>query len=122
MSAFKCIEEIDIWKEAVELAIKIYKLTDSGKFNRDFSLKVQLRRSAISISSNIAEGFERETHKEFIRFLFIAKGSYGELRSQLYISQRIGYLSNSDYDLFNTTCKILSSKIQSLINYLKSLK
>ena len=122
MSTFKCIEEIETWKEAVELAIDVYRITDSVPFKHNFSLKDQLRRSTISISSNIVEGFERETHKEFIRFLFFAKGSCGELRSQLYVSQRIGYLSNSDYDLLNTTCKMLSSKIQSLINYLKSVK
>ncbi|MDP8314573.1 MAG: four helix bundle protein [Candidatus Celaenobacter antarcticus] len=122
MSTFKCIEEIDTWKEAVELAIEMYQITNSDKFKYDFTLKDQMRRSSLSISSNIAEGFERETQKEFIRFLFFAKGSCGELRSQLYISQRIGYISKEDYDSFNTICKTLSSKIQSLINYLKSLK
>jgi len=122
MSTFKCIEEIDTWKEAAELAVEMYQITNSDKFKYDFTLKDQIRRSALSISSNIAEGFERETQKEFIRFLFFAKGSCGELRSQLYISQRIGYISKEDYDSFNTICKTLSSKIQSLINYLKSLK
>jgi len=122
MSTFKCIEEIDTWKEAVELAIEMYQITNSDKFKYDFTLKDQIRRSSLSISSNIAEGFERETQKEFIRFLFFAKGSCGELRSQLYISHIIGYISKEDYDSFNTICKTLSGKIQSLINYLKSLK
>ncbi|MBC8383239.1 MAG: four helix bundle protein [Candidatus Cloacimonetes bacterium] len=122
MSTFKCIEEMETWKEAVELAVDVYRITDLDPFKHDFSLKDQLRRSAISISSNIAEGFERETHKEFIRFLFFAKGSCGELRSQLYVSQRIGFLDENIYERLKTRCKMLSSKIQSLINYLKSKK
>jgi len=73
MSTFKCIEEIDTWKEAVELAIEMYQITNSDKFKYDFTLKDQMRRSSLSISSNIAEGFERETQKEFIRFLFFVK-------------------------------------------------
>jgi len=73
MSTFKCIEEIDTWKEAVELAIEMYQITNSDKFKYDFTLKDQMRRSSLSISSNIAEGFERETQKEFIRFLFLQK-------------------------------------------------
>ncbi len=111
MSTFKCIEEIDTWKEAVELAVEMYQITNSDKFKYDFALKDQMRRSSLSISSNIAEGFERKTKKEFIRFLYFSKGSCGELRSQLYISHRIGYIPEEEFDSYNSICKALSGKI-----------
>jgi len=120
MSTFKSIEEINVWKEAVEYAVKIYKITNLGSFKYDYSLKDQLRRSAISISSNIAEGFERETIREFIRYLYIAKGSCGESRSQLYLSQKKNFLPDLDFDSLYTTSKKLSGQIQSLINYFKT--
>lgn len=120
MSTFKSIEEIDVWNEAVELAVDIYRITSLDAFSHDFSLKDQLRRSALSISSNIAEGYERETTKEFIRFLYIAKGSCGELRSQIYVSYKIGFLDQENFDILFNTSKTISAKIQSLINYLKT--
>ena len=71
-----------MWNEAIEYAVKIYNVTSCDSFKHDLALKDQLRRSTLSISSSFAEGFERETTKEFIRFLYIAKGSCGESRSQ----------------------------------------
>lgn len=120
MSKFNSIEEIEIWKDACELAIEIYQITNTPKLKLDFSLKDQLRRSVVSISSNIAEGFERETNKEFIRFLYIAKGSCGELRSQIYLAFRIGYIEEEIHISLLDKCKILSRKIQKLITYLKN--
>jgi four helix bundle protein len=81
MSSAKKFEELEIWKGASGLAVEIYQITLYQNFNRDFSLRDQIRRSAISISSNIAEGFEYGNNKDFIRFLRYAKGSAGELRS-----------------------------------------
>jgi len=75
-------EDLNVWKEAMRLAVDLYKILEKC---RDFSLKDQMQRAAVSIPSNIAEGFERDTNKEFIRFLYIAKGSSAELRTQLYI-------------------------------------
>jgi len=98
MSTFKSIKEIDVWNDAIEYAVKIYNVTSYDSFKNDFALKDQLRRSALSISSNIAEGFERETTKEFTRFLYIAKGSCGESRSQLYLSYKINFLPSKDFD------------------------
>jgi len=98
----------------------IYRTTKLDAFQHDFSLKDQLRRSALSISSNIAEGYERETIKEFIRFLYIAKGSCGELRSQIYVSNKIGFLLEDNFNEIYDLSKILARKIQSLINYLKT--
>jgi four helix bundle protein len=89
--------ELQCWQEATQLAVEIYKLTQERKFQRDFALRDQLRRAAISISSNIAEGKERETVSELIRYLYIAKGSAGELWTQLYIANRVGYVDPTRY-------------------------
>ena len=79
-------EELEIWKEARRLIREIYRITKTSKFSRDFGLAEQIRRAAISIMSNIAEGFERGGNQEFMQFLYIAKGSCGEVRSQVYIA------------------------------------
>ncbi len=87
MKTFKKFEDINSWQKARALNKRTYELTNNNElFKKDFGLRDQMRRSCISISSTIAEGFERETHKEFMRSLFIAKASAGEFRSQLYFS------------------------------------
>lgn len=112
-------EDLDVWRISIEIVKEIYQLTQNNKFNHDFSLREQIRKSAISISSNIAEGFERNTNLELKRFLLIAKGSTGELRTQLYIAKEIGYISNENYQLINNKLIKLSSMIGSFINYLR---
>jgi len=82
-------EDLIIWKESMKLSIEIYKLF---KNCRDFGFRDQILKSSISVPSNIAEGFERQTDKEFIQFLFIAKGSNGELRTQLYLAMELDYI------------------------------
>ena len=74
------------------MAVDVYTVSKSGDFNQDFGFRDQVRRSAVSIPSNIAEGKERETIQEFVRYLYIAKGSSDELKTQLMIAQRIGYI------------------------------
>ena len=76
-------EDMEVWQNARSLTKKIYICSSNGKFSKDFGLRDQIRRASVSIMSNIAEGFERGSNKEFIQFLFIAKGSAGEVRSQL---------------------------------------
>ena len=82
----KGFEELKVWQKAKDLAVLIYKITSDGKLSKDFGLRDQIRRSAVSIASNIAEGDERETDKESVRFFYIAKGSLAELRTQLMIA------------------------------------
>ena len=92
MAKFNSFEEIVSWQKARELNVEIYKITNSSDlFHKDFGLRDQIRRASISISSNVAEGFERQTTKEFIRFLYIAKASAGEVRSQLYLAFDLKY-------------------------------
>jgi len=91
-------EEIKSWQKAQELTLLIYELTKQNNFSKDFGLKDQIRRASISVMSNIAEGFERESNKEFKRFLLIAKSSAGEVRSQLYIAKSQNYISELEFE------------------------
>ena len=83
--AVQTFEDLEVWKEARRLTQEIYRLARTANFSKDFSLTDQMQRAAISMMSNIAEGFERGGNQEFSQFLYIAKGSCGELRAQLYL-------------------------------------
>ena len=91
----RSFEELIAWSKARLLTAEIYRLTRQGDFARDYGPARQIQRSAVSIMSNVAEGFERGHRGEFRQFLFIAKGSCAELRSQLYVAYDIGYLEDS---------------------------
>ena len=112
-------EELEIWREARRLTAEIYRLTKTARFSRDFGLAGQIRRAAISIMSNIAEGFERGGNQEFIQFLYIAKGSCGEVRSQVYIAYDQGYLVQVDADQLIDALKRLSIMISNFIRYIQ---
>lgn len=86
MPPVKRFEDLRVWQMARQLTASIYRMSRKGEFGRDFGLRDQVRRSSTSVMSNIAEGFERSSNKEFVRFLVIAKASSGELRSQLYVA------------------------------------
>lgn len=121
MAKINSFEEIKAWQKARELNAEIYKLTnDNTSFSKDFGLRDQIRRCSISISSNIAEGFERETTKEFKRFLYIAKASAGEFRSQLYLASDLNYISNQEFEKLNLKVNDISKMISGLIKYLNS--
>ncbi len=111
---FKKLEEIEVWKRGCRLAVEIYQLTEKEAIARDWDLKDQLRRSAVSIPSNIAEGYERNSRAEFKRFLMIAKGSCGELRTQLYIAKAINKDIVEVTDTLIQECVEIASMIQSL--------
>lgn len=110
-------EDLKIWQEGVTNAVEVYSLFKSCK---DFGFRDQIQRSAVSVPSNIAEGFDRQSNNEFIRFLKIAKGSCAELRAQLIIASKIE-LIKYDESLVNRT-KILSAKIQKMITYREGVK
>jgi four helix bundle protein len=94
----KNFEDLEIWKDARLLTRGIYQLTRDSKFSKDFALRDQIRRAAVSIMSNIAEGFERGGNQEFIQFLYVAKASCGEVRSQLYVALDQSYVAPRDCD------------------------
>lgn len=100
MSKVQKFEDLIAWQKARDLTKTIYELTRQGDFSKDFGLSNQIQRAAVSIMSNIAEGFEKGTAAEFHRYLYTAKASCAELRSQLYVAFDIGYLSEA---LFNKT-------------------
>jgi four helix bundle protein len=112
-------EDSEAWQRARELAREIYKVTASGNFARDFALRDQIRRAAVSIMSNIAEGFERNGLKEFIYFLGIAKGSAGEVRAQLYIALDAGFL---DQESFNRISTLAQSTSQLIAGFKRALE
>jgi four helix bundle protein len=113
-------EEIEAWQRSRELTKLIYQLSGSENFGRDFGLKDQIRRAAVSIPSNIAEGFERDGDKEFLQFLSIAKGSCGEVRAQLYIALDQKYLTKSQFNSVSNQLIELSRMISGLITYLRN--
>ncbi len=113
-------EDIIAWQKARELVENIYRLASTDKFNRDFGLKDQIRRAAISVMSNIAEGYARQTDKEFVQFLYIARGSTFETQSQLYVAFDLGYISKEEFEETYETISEVSRLIMGLIKYLQT--
>ena len=100
-------EDLDAWQKTRELAGAIYRQSESGRFGNDFGLRDQIRRAAVSVMSNIAEGFEGGGDQEFVQFLATAKGSCGELRAQLYIATDQRYLSEDEFAaLYNAATEV----------------
>ena len=97
MSKIEKFEDLIAWQKARDLTKQLYKLTSDGQFAKDFSLRDQIRRAAVSIMSNISEGFERGSINEFHQFLVIAKASCAEVRSQLYVAFDAGYINESRF-------------------------
>ncbi len=121
MGKFNSFEEILSWQKARELNTKIYGITNSNSlFKKDHGLKDQIRRASVSISSNIAEGFERQTTKEFMRFLYIAKASAGEVRSQIYVAFDINYINKNEFIELKDKVNEVSKLISGLLKYLHS--
>lgn len=119
MSTVRDFEDIDIWQDGIELVQEIYSITRHGLFCKDFGLVDQIRRAAVSIPSNIAEGFKRESDVELKRFLFIAKGSAGEVLTQLLISARLSYITVDTYEKVKIRLLRISTKLGGFIRYLK---
>lgn len=118
MGKFSSFEEIAFWQKARSLNKKIYLVTDSDNFKKDFDLARQIRRCSVSISSNIAEGFERNTDKEFAHFLYIAKGSAGEVRSQLYLASDLNYITQGVFEELLADVTEISKLLSGFIKYL----
>lgn len=120
MATFEKFEELEVWKLSMELCTNIYELTNKDLFSKDYGLKDQIRRSSISIPSNISEGFERDSKNQFVYFLTISKGSCGELRTQLKIAKSLNYISEKDFESINEKCISVSKQLSGFINYLKT--
>lgn len=117
--AVKYFEDLEVWILSRELTNKIYNVSSDGRFAKDFGLRDQIRRAAVSIMSNVAEGYERGGNKEFIQFLSISKASCGEVRSQLYVAMDQCYVGKTKCEQLIDEFKKLSIMINNFIEYLK---
>ncbi|MFA6494675.1 MAG: four helix bundle protein [Candidatus Paceibacterota bacterium] len=108
-------EDILSWQRSQDLAVAIYDIFSK---NKDFSFKNQIERAVISIGNNIAEGYERKSNKEFTQFLYIAKGSCGEVRSMLYIALKLKYISAEEFETLANSSKEISKLLSGLIKKL----
>lgn len=106
-------ENLAVWRDGVELAASVY---EASKACQDFSFRDQIRRASVSVSSNVAEGYERDSNVEFIRYLFIAKASCGEVRSQAYVARRVQLLQEQSAIELIEQARQLSRRLQKLIN------
>lgn len=118
MAGIERFEDIIAWQKAFDLADGVYKVTRKEAFARDFGLSNQIQRAATSIMANIAEGYERQAPKEFYHFLKIARGSCSEVRSHLYLAQRVGYITeiecDSLMDIARETSRLISGFMRTL--------
>lgn len=120
MATVNSFEELTVWQKAQEIGMLIYVLAEENtKIAKDFSFKDQIKRAALSISNNIAEGFEYNNNKDFIRYLRIAKGSCGEVRNCLLFAVKVKYATYDSVELGLASTKQLGGQIGSLIKYLK---
>jgi len=107
-------EDLIAWQKARQLTAEIYRITARGEFAKDFGLRDQIRRAAVSVMSNIAEGFDRGSRGEFHQFLVVAKASCAEVPSQLYVAQDVGYINQETFDCVNSSTSELSRIIGGL--------
>lgn len=114
-------EDIQAWQKARELVKDIYSLSNSGLFARDFGLRDQIRRAAVSIMLNIAEGFARKSSREFCQFLVIAHGSAAEVQAALYVALDQNYVTKEDFDKLYGVTEETSKMIKGFSNYLSKL-
>jgi four helix bundle protein len=115
-------EDLKIWQIALRITKEIYDITSKKEFSKVFSLRDQIRRAIISVSSNIVEGFEKNNNNEFIRFLKIAKGSIGEVRNQLYIELAVNYINQEEFEKLNNELIELANQVGKFISYLETNK
>lgn len=122
MATIKRFEDIEAWQTARALANLIYSLSSTDPFAKDYGLKDQIRRSAVSVMSNIAEGFESRTQPLFINYLGLAKASAGELRAQLYLALDLKYISQDQFSKAHESADKVSRQIYKFMRYLEQNK
>lgn len=120
MATVKQFEDLGAWQDARQLVRAVCSASKQHTFYRDCGLRDQVRRAATSTMSNIAEGFERGTKKEFMQFLNIAKGSNAEVRSQLYVAMDLDYLDEKEFSSMRNSATSLSRRLSSFIRYLEN--
>lgn len=116
---YSTFEDLDVYKAAISFTGEIYKLLEKNPLKKDFALVDQLRRATISISNNISEGFERETDRELVRFLYFAKGSAGEVRNLFNVLAKIGYFESEELKEYKSQVLDISKQLANYIKYVK---
>jgi four helix bundle protein len=119
VSVLKKFEEMDVWKKARKLVSNIYLETNKSSFKKDFSLRDQIRRAAISVMANIAEGFDRNSNKVFIQFLFYSRASISEVQSHLYIAKDLNYLDERYFKKLHHDTVEIGKSLNGFIKYLR---
>ena len=122
MPTIRYFEEMEVWQRARKLTQKVYAISNTGVFSKDFALRDQMRRASVSVMANIAEGFERNGRTEFIQFLSIAKGSVGEVRSHLYVAGDQGYIRVDTLRRIIADTEEIGRMVGGLIDYLRRSK
>jgi four helix bundle protein len=112
------LEDVQAWQAARELANAIYDASRNPNFERDFRFRDQIRAAAVSVMSNIAEGFESQGNRNFVRYLYLAKGSAGEVRAQLYVALDQGYITQEQFDTLRAKSEDISRLLAGFIRYL----
>lgn len=120
MAGVKRFEDLDVWKEARALTSTVYRISRRGEFAHDFGLRDQMQRAAVSVMSNVAEGFGGRTSREYVQFLGYARRSAAEVQSQLYVALDLGYISQSEFDDVYAAADSCSRQLYGFIRYLKS--
>jgi four helix bundle protein len=116
----RTFEDLIVWQKAIEFVKEVYLITNQGELKRDFGLRDQMRRAAVSIPTNIAEGFERASRKEYLLFLNIAKGSAGETRSLFRVALEVGYFDKQIHDQLRERAMTLSRFLFNQINSIRN--
>jgi four helix bundle protein len=119
MSTWKRFEDMEVWQKARKLSAAVYRFTNTGPCAKDFAFVRQIRDAAVSVMSNVAEGFERDGTREFHQFVAVAKGSAGELRSQLYVALDVGYVGTKTFDQLFEAVTEVSRMLAGLMRYLE---
>jgi four helix bundle protein len=116
----KTFEDLQVWQDTRNFVKAIYELTSSSQFNKDFGLKDQIQRASVSIMNNISEGFERDSNREFIKFLGYSKGSAGEVRSMLYVALDLKYITKEEFELNYGNSLDIIKQLANFIKYLRT--
>lgn len=122
MATIENFEDLEVWQISMDLCTEVYRITNSQLCSKDFGLKDQIRRAAVSVPSNISEGYERNGKNQFLYFLSIAKGSCGEVRTQLQIAYELNYLYKDEFVVLKQKCESTSRQLSGFMKYLNSYK
>jgi four helix bundle protein len=119
MERFKTFEDLEVYKKSISFTVQIYELLKTSKLSKEFALNDQLKRATLSITNNIAEGFERDSDKEYIRFLYFSKASAGEVRNILNVMMEVKLIDEKSYFELKSLIIEISKQLSNYINFIR---